>query len=104
MQRSDAGTGSPDPKVSAIAASVALAMRKDSERRHLLSAVMKAVEQSERGAGTGRVRWQMACRARPEDDGLVFRSPNGAALCRGNFRRRVWLPALGKAGCQPFNS
>jgi integrase len=44
------------------------------------------------------VRWHLACFARPEDDGLVFTSPTGTPLRRGNFRRRVWLPALGKAG------
>jgi len=44
------------------------------------------------------VRWHLACFARPEDDGLVFTSPNGTALRRGNFRRRVWLPALCKTG------
>jgi integrase len=43
------------------------------------------------------VRWHLSCFVRPEDDGLVFTSPNGAALRRGNFRRRVWLPALRKA-------
>jgi integrase len=44
------------------------------------------------------VQWHLSCFARPEDDGLVFTGPTGAALRRGNFRRRVWLPALGKAG------
>ncbi len=43
------------------------------------------------------VRWHLSCFAQPEDDGLVFTSPAGAALRRGNFRRRVWLPALRKA-------
>jgi integrase len=36
--------------------------------------------------------------AQPGDDGLVFVGPNGAQLRRSNFRRRVWLPALAKAG------
>jgi integrase len=29
---------------------------------------------------------------------LVFTSPEGAPLRRGNFRRRVWVPALESAG------
>lgn len=32
------------------------------------------------------------------DDALVFTSPEGTALRHGNFQRRVWLPALSKAG------
>jgi len=32
------------------------------------------------------------------DDGLVFVSPRGTWLRRSNFRRRVWLPALTRAG------
>jgi DNA gyrase subunit A len=48
MHGSDAGSGSPDPKVAAIAAGVAHAMSVNMELRHLLSAVIKAVEQSER--------------------------------------------------------
>jgi integrase len=36
--------------------------------------------------------------AQPGADGLVFVGPNGARLRRSNFRRRVWLPALAKAG------
>ena len=36
--------------------------------------------------------------AQPDDDGLVFASPRGTRLRRRNFRRRVWLPALSKAG------
>jgi excisionase family DNA binding protein len=31
-------------------------------------------------------------------DALVFTSPNGAPMRDGNFRRRVWRPALVKAG------
>jgi integrase len=34
----------------------------------------------------------------PQADALVFTSPTGAPLRRGNFRRRVWGPALGRAG------
>jgi hypothetical protein len=36
--------------------------------------------------------------AQPGPDGLVFTGPRGALLRRSNFRRRVWLPALGKGG------
>jgi integrase len=36
--------------------------------------------------------------AQPGDDGLVFTAPGGQPLRRGNFRRRVWLPALQAAG------
>jgi integrase len=36
--------------------------------------------------------------AQPGDDGLIFVSPRGTRLRRSNFRRRVWLPALTKAG------
>jgi integrase len=39
----------------------------------------------------------MSCFAEPEENGLVFVDPAGALLRRGNFRRRVWLPALRKA-------
>jgi integrase len=31
-------------------------------------------------------------------DGLIFTSPEGTPLRHGNFTRRVWLPAVGKAG------
>ncbi len=48
MQGSDAGTGSQDPRVAAIAAGAARAMIVNKERRHLLSALIKAIEQSER--------------------------------------------------------
>lgn len=30
-------------------------------------------------------------------DGLIFTSPEGAPLRHGNFTRRAWLPAIGKA-------
>ncbi len=33
-----------------------------------------------------------------QPDALVFTSPTGALLRDGNFRRRVWRPALTKAG------
>jgi len=36
--------------------------------------------------------------AQSGDDGLVFVSPRGTRLRRSNFRRRMWLPALTKAG------
>jgi integrase len=36
--------------------------------------------------------------AQDGDDGLIFTSPEGASLRHGNFTRRVWLPAVGKAG------
>jgi integrase len=35
--------------------------------------------------------------ALPEDDGLVFTGAAGPALRRGNFRRRVWVPAIRQA-------
>jgi integrase len=34
----------------------------------------------------------------PADDALVFTSPTGAQLHHGNFRRRIWVPALARAG------
>lgn len=34
-------------------------------------------------------------------DSLVFTTPNGAPLRGANFRRRVWLPALERAGLPP---
>ena len=36
--------------------------------------------------------------AQPGNDGLVFAGSAGQPLRRGNFRRRVWLPALQAAG------
>jgi integrase len=33
-----------------------------------------------------------------QPDALVFTSPNGAPMRDGNFRRRVWRPALARAG------
>ncbi|CAN5258176.1 hypothetical protein BH20ACT3_BH20ACT3_09040 [soil metagenome] len=34
----------------------------------------------------------------PED--LVFETPGGSPLRKGNFRKRVWLPALKRAGLE----
>ena len=48
MQGSDSGTGSADRRVAAIGAAAAYAMTKNRDRRHLLSAVIMAAEQSER--------------------------------------------------------
>jgi len=39
------------------------------------------------------VRQHMTWLVKPDDDALVFTSPEGAPL-RRNFRQRVWLPAL----------
>ena len=36
--------------------------------------------------------------AGPGNDDLVFTSPEGEPLHHGNFRRRVWLPALHRVG------
>jgi integrase len=36
--------------------------------------------------------------AQPNDDALVFPSTTGGPLRRNNFRRRVWLPSLVRAG------
>jgi integrase len=36
--------------------------------------------------------------AQDGDDGLIFTSPKGTPLRHGNFTRRVWLPAVSKAG------
>jgi integrase len=44
------------------------------------------------------VRWHLSCFAEPEENGLVFVGPAGALLRRQNFRQRVWLPALSRAG------
>jgi integrase len=41
--------------------------------------------------------------AAPGDDGLLFTSPGGGPLRHTNFRRRVWLPALQKAGLPPIH-
>lgn len=44
------------------------------------------------------MRWHLTCFARDGNDGLVFTGPTGASLRRGNFRYRIWLVALKKAG------
>jgi integrase len=44
------------------------------------------------------VHWHLSCFAQEGDDHLIFTGPNGAALRRGNFRRRIWLKALQAAG------
>jgi integrase len=36
----------------------------------------------------------------PEADVLLFTSPTGKLLRHGNFRRRVWLPALAASGVE----
>lgn len=43
------------------------------------------------------VRQHMTWLVKPDDDALVFTSPEGGPL-RRNFRQRVWLPALRAAG------
>jgi integrase len=43
------------------------------------------------------IRWHLACFAQQGDEGLVFTSPAGKPLRHTNFRRRVWLDALGAA-------
>jgi DNA gyrase subunit A len=48
MHGSDAGSGSADQQVAAIGTAAAYAMTKNRELRHLLSALIMAVEQSER--------------------------------------------------------
>ncbi len=40
----------------------------------------------------------LAVFAAPGDDALVFTSPTGSPLRHGNFRRRIWLPALARSG------
>jgi integrase len=49
------------------------------------------------------MRWHLSCFAQPEDDGLVFTGAAGAPLRRGNFRRRVWLPALRRVEVPPVH-
>lgn len=43
---------------------------------------------------------QLAHRAQPGLDGLVFVTKGGEALRRGNFRRTYWLPATKRAGLE----
>jgi integrase len=47
---------------------------------------------------TADLKLHLAHFVAPETTALVFTSPTGAALRHGNFRRRVWLPALAEAG------
>ena len=47
---------------------------------------------------TPALRWHLSCFAQPGEAGPIFVGPTGARLRRGNFRRRVWLPALSAAG------
>jgi len=42
--------------------------------------------------------WHLSRYTGPESDALVFTSPAGLPLRHGNFRRRIWLPALTSAG------
>ena len=49
------------------------------------------------------IRWLLSCFAQDQDDGLVFTGPAGAPLRRGNFRRRAWRTALGKAELPPIH-
>jgi integrase len=44
------------------------------------------------------IQWHLSCFAQPGDEGLAFTSPAGRPLHHTNFRRRVWLDALGKVG------
>ena len=44
------------------------------------------------------IQWHLACFAQEGNESLVFTSPAGHPLHPSNFRRRVWLPALGKVG------
>jgi integrase len=44
------------------------------------------------------LRWHLQCFAQDGDEGLIFTSPTGTPLRHSNFYRRVWLPALTKAG------
>ena len=36
----------------------------------------------------------------PGPDGFVFTAPNGGPIRRGNFRQRIWLPALAATGLE----
>lgn len=48
------------------------------------------------------VRQHMSWLVKPDDEALVFTSPEGHPL-RRNFRQRVWLPALRAAGLPVFH-
>jgi integrase len=49
------------------------------------------------------LHWHLSCFVALGEDSLIFTSPEGTPLRRGNFRRRVWLPALRKAGLPPIH-
>jgi integrase len=53
--------------------------------------------------GLSVVRWHLSCFAQPGDDSLIFTGPAGTPLRRGNFRRRIWLGALARAGLPPVH-
>jgi integrase len=44
------------------------------------------------------IRQHISCQGDADDDRLIFTSPEGTPLGHGNFRQRVWLPALRTAG------
>jgi integrase len=44
------------------------------------------------------LRWHLSCFTSTSEEDLIFTGPTGAPLRRGNFRRRVWFPALKAAG------
>lgn len=44
----------------------------------------------------------LGCFAEPGPNGLVFPAPDGGFLRLENFRKRVWLPAVTKAGLSPL--
>jgi integrase len=44
------------------------------------------------------VQWHMSCFAEDGDEGLIFTGSEGKLLRHSNFRYRVWLPAVRKAG------
>ncbi len=41
-----------------------------------------------------RIRWHLSHYTGQDADALVFTCPTGRPVRHGNFRRRVWLPAL----------
>jgi integrase len=47
---------------------------------------------------TPDLTWHLARFAAHGDDALIFTSPTGMPLRRGNFRRRVWVQAVKAAG------
>jgi integrase len=49
------------------------------------------------------LQWHLNCFASEGDEGLIFTGPEGGPLHHSNFRRRVWLPALTKAGLSGFH-